>query len=126
MHLTQQSQRQREATTQPLQPMLKRCDITADFARVLDRHPGQFIELKEHQVGERRLRTFNHRGQHCFLAHKAVKKQCGIGQQVGNCIEPPQGHQGSVESSAQLRGPVDRRTGRERCRHECTHRFAGG
>jgi hypothetical protein len=48
--------------------------VTADLARVLDRHSGLLVELEQHEVCQRRLRALDHRREHRLFAHEAVEQ----------------------------------------------------
>jgi hypothetical protein len=124
MDLADQPQRQGEAAAQPGEPVLERRDVAADLAHVLDRHRGLLVDLVEQQVGDRRARALDHRGQHRFLAHEGVQQQLGIRQEVADGVEPPDRHQRVVEAPSQIGRPRDRRPGRQRRRREGAHRLA--
>src|SRR5439155_22245488 len=105
--------------------VIERGDVAADLARVLDRHARLLIQLEQHQVGERRLRALDHRGQHRLLAHEAVEQQRSVRQQAGHTVELPQRMQRLIELAAQCGSPVDPRPRRQRRGDEGAYAFAG-
>jgi hypothetical protein len=61
------------------------------------RGAGRLFDLEEQQVGERRLRALDLRGEHRLLAHVAVEEEVGVGEQRGDAVEAPKGEQGAFE-----------------------------
>ena len=66
----------------------ERGGIVAHFLDIVQRHSRFLIKPKQQEVGERRLRPFNHRGQDGLLAHIRIQeKRCirsfGVQSMVG-------------------------------------------
>ena len=77
----EQPRRQGQPGLQQVQAMLERGNIVADFPHVLQRNAGHLIQLEQQQVGERRLRAFDHGGQHGLLADVHVEELRSVRQQ---------------------------------------------
>ena len=74
-----------------------------DFADIFDGNARLLVNLEEQQVGERRLRTLDHRRQHGLLAHEGVEEQRRVRQQVGQRVELAKREQRGVEPGAERR-----------------------
>ena len=86
------------------EPVLQRRHAAAHLARILDRHARLLVDLVEQQIGERRLRALDLRGEHRLLAHEAVEQQRRVRQVGGDRVEPAEGEQRVVEAAAAARG----------------------
>ena len=118
VNLAEQPQRQWQPFLQHAQTMVEGGDIVAYLPYVIQRHAGFLIQLEQQQVGKRRLRPLDHGGEYRFLADVHIEEQRGVRQQGRNAVQPTEGQQRLVELAAQLRGPIDGRTRRQRRGHE--------
>jgi hypothetical protein len=91
VHLANEAQRQRKAASKAFESVVERRDVAADFARIFQRRARLFVELVEQEVGERGFGALDHRREHGLLADKAVENKGGVGQQVGDRVEAPEG-----------------------------------
>jgi hypothetical protein len=74
MQLADQTKRQGQVL-QPLQAEHHGVDVVRDLTNIIDRLPGLRVVLETEQIGERRLRPLDLRGQDSLLAHVHVKKR---------------------------------------------------
>jgi hypothetical protein len=83
--LADQAVREREALTQPGEPMVQGRDVVRDLDHLVERHTRCFVQLEEQEVRERRLRPLDLRGEHRLLADVGVEEE-GLS---GSSVETP-------------------------------------
>jgi hypothetical protein len=101
MHLAQKAQGEREAVAKSSQAVVHGSDVVADLAHVVEGDAGLFLHLEKQEVGEGRLRAFDHRREHRLLANVRVEKERDVGQEQRNAVQTAQSHQGIVKPLAE-------------------------
>lgn len=124
MDLADQPVGQREAPAQPRQAMLQCGNVVGHLDHVVKGHSGRLFEFKEQQVGERRLGSFNLRGEHGLLADVGIEEEGLVGQQRGHAVEAAEREDRRLELLLQRAGERNRRCGRKRGRQERAHLVA--
>ena len=101
MHLSHEPIREREATPQALDPVIQRSHAVRCLHDVVSQDTGSAPRFVQHEVGKRRLCTFDLRREHRFLAHVSVDEIRCVGQKLGHRVEPPQSRRRRLERSSQ-------------------------
>jgi hypothetical protein len=95
--------------------------VARHLEHVVEWGAGRLLHLEEQQVGERRLRALDLRGEHGLLAHVAVEEEVGVREQGGDGVQPAEGEQGTLEQRLSRSGKVERRLRRQRRGDEGAH-----
>ena len=75
VNLSNQAQRKRKALAHAFQTVIKRGDVVGDVLHIFDGNAGDFLVFEKQEVGKRRLRALDLRGQQRFLSDPGVNDQ---------------------------------------------------
>ena len=115
--LAEQAVREREASLDPVEPVVERLDVVQRLRDLGARHSGCVLVLEEEELRERALRPLDLRGQDRLLADVRVEELIRVRQEQGDPVEPPERLVGAVGELLKRRD-VERRLGRQRPRME--------
>ncbi len=114
---------EREPRSQSGKPVVESGDVVGDLRDVADGRAGQFLQLEEQEVRQRRLRPLDLRGQHRFLADVRVQEERRVWQQRRDPVEATDREHGCLEGLLPPGAEVERRDRRERGGHEGADRL---
>jgi hypothetical protein len=124
MYLANQTEGEREATTQPLKSMIEGSDIVGDFLHVIEGNAWDLGVFIEQQIGERGLRSLDLGRQHGLLADVGIEEEIEV-REGGHPIESSNRLIRFSEDSLQ-RGQIESPSvGRQRCWNERLDSFTG-
>jgi hypothetical protein len=110
-----------KAASHPFKTMVQGGHIVRNLLDIVQRNARDLGILVEQKVGERRLRSLNLRGKHCFLANIRVEEELEIGESGGHPVQSPNCLVRLGKDGLQ-RGQIKRsRIGGQRWRNECPY-----
>ncbi len=116
MHFADEAVGQGESFLQAPNAVFERSHIVRHFDNIIEGHSWRLFQLKEQEVGQRRLCSFNLRGEQRLPADVGVKEDAGIRQKQRDAIQSAQRECRAFQQPLTLGREPQRRVWRQRFR----------